>query len=488
MRDYEFGNFLRELRARRGLSQFQLGMLVGVSDKAVSKWENGSSKPQSGILHRLSKVLGITVDELLACKYHAGGFAMTKALWERASRALAGIYGEVPPMEAVNRYFTEYEELKDTGHIRYFDFLGRLAGLSGRGGGHIQPHGGVGASFIAYILGATGINPLSPHYYCPCCHMFQHVDVPLCGWDLPAKKCSCGGEMIRDGHNLPFEMLRPTVRRAPHYDVSVSGNLFQAAEETVFSSFQENKVVILTKEEPGSRTYIILDEKYPDLKNGQTLPFGEYYDRLRVYPAITLIRNEELDAWRKLEEETGILFEDVPFLDKMVFEAFLGGDTRGIPEFGTEFARTLTAQCAPASVHDLIQIPGLCHGTGVWEKNGQALVAAGRSIGTLVAYRDDVFRYIQDKVVQRSGSGAGFACHVAEKAGRGEYARDGISEEERRQFLALGVEEWFAECLEKIRYLFPKAHSIPYVKQALTLMWYKVSYPETFGKIILRGK
>lgn len=44
MRDYSFGNFISALRIRRGLSQYQLGALVGVSDKAVSKWETGVSQ------------------------------------------------------------------------------------------------------------------------------------------------------------------------------------------------------------------------------------------------------------------------------------------------------------------------------------------------------------------------------------------------------------------------------------------------------------
>ena len=43
MRDYSFGNFISTLRERGGMSQYQLGTLVGVSDKAVSKWENGGS-------------------------------------------------------------------------------------------------------------------------------------------------------------------------------------------------------------------------------------------------------------------------------------------------------------------------------------------------------------------------------------------------------------------------------------------------------------
>ena len=38
MRDYSFGNYISVLRERRGLSQFQLGALVGVSDKA--EWQN----------------------------------------------------------------------------------------------------------------------------------------------------------------------------------------------------------------------------------------------------------------------------------------------------------------------------------------------------------------------------------------------------------------------------------------------------------------
>ena len=110
MRDYSFGNFLHELRSRRGLTQYQLGTLVGVSDKAVSKWENGSSKPQSNILYKLSEVLGISVDELLTCKYHSsekkdtkGVFAMKKQLWNKSFDAMRERYGNPAPLEIMNR-------------------------------------------------------------------------------------------------------------------------------------------------------------------------------------------------------------------------------------------------------------------------------------------------------------------------------------------------------------------------------------------------
>lgn len=118
MRDYRFGNFLHELKERRGLSQYQLGILVGVSDKAVSKWENGSAKPQSRILYQLSDVLGVTVDELLACKYlpaengnGKGVFATKNKLWEDAHQALRNRYGDALPIKILNRYLSEFAEL-----------------------------------------------------------------------------------------------------------------------------------------------------------------------------------------------------------------------------------------------------------------------------------------------------------------------------------------------------------------------------------------
>ena len=65
MQDIEFGNRLYQFRRKAGLSQAQLGGKVGVSNKAVSKWENGQAKPGLDIVHRLADILSVSVDELL---------------------------------------------------------------------------------------------------------------------------------------------------------------------------------------------------------------------------------------------------------------------------------------------------------------------------------------------------------------------------------------------------------------------------------------
>lgn len=62
---YKVGNLIRYLREEKGLSQSQLGEKIGVSNKTISKWENGRGYPDTLILLSLAKELEITVDELL---------------------------------------------------------------------------------------------------------------------------------------------------------------------------------------------------------------------------------------------------------------------------------------------------------------------------------------------------------------------------------------------------------------------------------------
>lgn len=59
------GKFIKKKRKEIGLTQIELGDKLGVSDKAISKWETGNSLPDIGILKSLSDILGISTSELL---------------------------------------------------------------------------------------------------------------------------------------------------------------------------------------------------------------------------------------------------------------------------------------------------------------------------------------------------------------------------------------------------------------------------------------
>ncbi|MBR2730719.1 MAG: AAA family ATPase [Clostridia bacterium] len=65
MNDYTFGNYLYALRSRAGLSQSELAAELGVTNKAVSKWEVGRAKPGVEMIRKLAALFQVSVDELL---------------------------------------------------------------------------------------------------------------------------------------------------------------------------------------------------------------------------------------------------------------------------------------------------------------------------------------------------------------------------------------------------------------------------------------
>lgn len=63
--DYRFGNFVCQLREEKGMTQAELAQMLDVTPAAVSKWENGESKPRTEKLFELAKLLGVSAEELM---------------------------------------------------------------------------------------------------------------------------------------------------------------------------------------------------------------------------------------------------------------------------------------------------------------------------------------------------------------------------------------------------------------------------------------
>ena len=61
----ELGNHLAELRKKHGYSQEDLADKLDISRQAISKWENGESDPSTENLIALSKLYGVSLDELV---------------------------------------------------------------------------------------------------------------------------------------------------------------------------------------------------------------------------------------------------------------------------------------------------------------------------------------------------------------------------------------------------------------------------------------
>ena len=66
MNQIKIGNFIEECRKKRNLTQMKFAEKLNITDRAISKWENGKAMPDSSIMLDLCKELKISVNELLS--------------------------------------------------------------------------------------------------------------------------------------------------------------------------------------------------------------------------------------------------------------------------------------------------------------------------------------------------------------------------------------------------------------------------------------
>ena len=65
------GTMIAELRKQHGMTQLELAEKMGVTDKAVSKWERDLSCPDINSIPNLAEILGVSVEELMQIKKEA---------------------------------------------------------------------------------------------------------------------------------------------------------------------------------------------------------------------------------------------------------------------------------------------------------------------------------------------------------------------------------------------------------------------------------
>ena len=91
MQKQTFGSMVADLRKKQGMTQLELAEKMGVTDKAVSKWERDLSFPDVGSIPKLAEIFGVSVDELMQVKATARNGSSSKKINEIIGLALKGI-------------------------------------------------------------------------------------------------------------------------------------------------------------------------------------------------------------------------------------------------------------------------------------------------------------------------------------------------------------------------------------------------------------
>ena len=71
MKSPDFAQRIAQLRKEYNLTQSELGKQLGVSNRAVSKWENGISNPQIEIIYQICKMYGKDLDYFFEDSFEA---------------------------------------------------------------------------------------------------------------------------------------------------------------------------------------------------------------------------------------------------------------------------------------------------------------------------------------------------------------------------------------------------------------------------------
>ena len=387
----------------------------------------------------------------------------------RPEDRLYAMYGKNPPIQAVSRFKTERFLLPKSFYAA-LDLIMELQNTAETAGTDVTAIG-IGASFIAWLLECTEVNPLPPHRLSPidnpfifCCEGSGYDMATLIGWD---------DAVCWDGHEIPIESLRGRIRDPnPQLDIRIAESFKDQASEVIRNFFrrQDTSLVQFSVEadELQGQSYILIPKSAPMVEVAEDGVWHTDLDEVnkKKYRVIKLIYDERKEKLRQFRNRTG----KTPATADLLTEPILAATAAKITSEISASGGTLL-EPDRLCFSSLFQMYGCLHSSHTEDNPVYRQEEAHYS--DLFCFREQVFDLVQSSMDPEYRISSEFAYQVAKRARTGMFTRNRMDPETELTLQGLGISEHWIQQMKSTMFLPSKADLISSLLDEMRLAWYE---------------